>query len=165
MAGGSGGGGQPGQIQGSDTQNALFGTQMSIQDMTNRYKQLGLGGTGATPSGATSGAVKGMPGSGTTPVTPGTPASPGSPGTSGFGGGFGGGATPGTPGTPASGPTAYLMDIGRAPSLTGGIPQEFQGALGEGQFQDLSETTSAAVGAQQAKGQVASGIGSLIGGI
>jgi hypothetical protein len=145
--------------------NAMFGTQLSIKDMTNRYNQLGLGGTGATPSGATSGAVKGVPGSGTTPVTPGTPASPGSPGTSGFGGSFGVGGTSGMPASPASGPTAYLMDIGRAPSLTGGIPQEFQGALGEGQFQDLSETTQAAVGAQQAKGQVASGIGSLIGGI
>jgi hypothetical protein len=165
MAGGSGGGGQPGQIQGSDTQNALFGTQMSIQDMTNRYNQLGLGGTGATPSGATSGAVKGVPGSGTTPVTPGTPASPGSSGTPGGSGAFGGATFPGTPGSSASGPTAYLMDIGAAPSLTGGIPRQFQGALGEGQFQDLSETTSAAVGAQQAKGQVASGIGSLIGGI
>jgi hypothetical protein len=138
MAGGTGGGGQPGQIQGSDTANALFGTQLSIGDMTNRYKQLGLGNLQATPSGPTSGAVAGVPGSGTTPTT---------------GGSFGPGST------------AMQMDIGQRPSLTGGIPQEFQGALGQGQFQDLSETTSAAVGAQQAKGQVASGIGSLIGGI
>ena len=57
------------------------------------------------------------------------------------------------------------MDIGAAPSWTGGIPQEFQAALGEGQFQDLGETTQAAVGAQQAKGQAAQGIGSLIGAI
>jgi hypothetical protein len=165
MGGGLGGGGQPGQIQGSDIQNAMFGTQLSIQDMTNRYKQLGLGGTGALPSGPTTGAVAGVPGSGTTPTTPGTPASPGSPGTPGFGGAFGGAATPGTPASGPTGPTGYLMDIGAAPSLTGGIPQQFQGVLGEGQFQDLSETTQAEVGAQQAKGQVAAGAGSLIGGI
>jgi hypothetical protein len=165
MAGGIGGGGQPGQIQGSDTQNAMFGTQMSIGDMTNRYNQLGLGGTGATPAGRTHGAVAGVPGSGTTPVTPGTPATAGTPATPGTAGIFGSPGTPGTPATPASGPTAFLMDIGQRPSLTGGIPQEFQGAIGEGQFQDLSETTQAAVGAQQAKGQVASGIGGLIGGI
>jgi hypothetical protein len=118
--------------------NAMFGTQLSIADMTNRYKQLGLGATGATPSGPTSGAVPGVPGSGTTPTT---------------GGDFGAGSTP------------FQMDIGQAPSLTGGIPRQFQGALGQGQFQDLTETTGAAVGAQNAKGQVASGIGSLIGGI
>jgi hypothetical protein len=170
--GGVGGSGQPGQIQGSDIQNAMFGTQTSIADMTNRYNQLGLGGTGATPSGRTSGAVHGVPGSGTTPTTPGTPASPGSPATPGTpgtpGGAFGTPATSGTPGTPASpasGPTGYRMDIGQAPSLTGGIPREFQGALGEGQFQDLSETTSAAVSAQQAKGHAAQGLGQLIGGI
>jgi hypothetical protein len=138
MAGGLGGGAQPGQIQGSDIANAMFGTQMSIGDMTNRYKQLGLGQTNAMPSGPTSGAVAGVPGSGTTPTT---------------GGAF------------AGGPTGLQMDVGGLPSLTGGIPREFQGALGQGQFQDLSETTSAAVGAQQAKGQVAGGIGSLIGGI
>jgi hypothetical protein len=136
--GGTGGGGQPGDIQGSDKQNALMGAQTSIQDMTNRYKQLGLGQYGASPAGPASGAVPGVPGSGTTPTNPGN---------------FG------------SGPTGFQMDVGRAPSLTGGIPQQFQGALGEGQFQDLSETTSAAVGAQQAKGQAAAGIGQLIGGI
>jgi hypothetical protein len=160
MAGGLGGGAQPGQIQGSDTSNAMFGTQMSIQDMTNRYNQLGLGGSGAKPTGPAIGATAGVPGSGFTPTAGGTPATPGTAATPT--GGLG--STP-TPGTSASGPTAYMMDIGAAPSLTGGIPREFQGALGEGQFQDLSETTSAAVGAQQAKGQVASGIGSLIGGI
>ena len=136
--GGTGGGGQPGQIQGADISNANFGTALSIQDMANRYKQLGLGQTGASPSGPTTGAVPGVPGSGTTPTT---------------GGSFG------------SGSTAFGMDVGILPSLTGGIPTQFQGALGEGQFQDLGETTQAAVGAQQAKGQVASGIGSLIGGI
>jgi hypothetical protein len=136
--GGTGGGGQPGDIQGSDKANAMMGAQTSIADMTNRYKQLGLGQTSAIPSGPTSGAVPGVPGSGTTPTT---------------GGAFG------------AGPTGFQMDIGAAPSLTGGIPRQFQGVLGEGQFQDLSETTSAAVGAQQAKGQAAAGIGQLIGGI
>jgi hypothetical protein len=138
MAGGTGGGSQPGQIQGSDISNAMFGTQMSVQDMANRYKQLGLGQGGSIPSGPTTGAVSGTPGSGTTPTA---------------GGSFG------------AGPTGFRMDVGQAPSLTGAIPQQFLGALGEGQFQDLSETTSAAVGAQNAKGQVASGVGSLIGGI
>ena len=136
--GGAGGGGQPGQIQGSDKANALFGTQMSDLAMTNRYKQLGLGQVGASPTGPASGAVPGVPGSGTTPTT---------------GGSF------------SAGPTGYQMDIGAAPSWTGGIPQEFQAALGEAQFQDLGETTQAAVGAQQAKGQAAAGIGQLIGAI
>jgi hypothetical protein len=138
--GGTGGGGQPGQIQGSDKQNAMMGAQLSINDMENRYKQLGLGGRGASPTGPTTGAVAGVPGSGTTPVNL-------------------------NPGAFDAGPTGFQMDVGTAPSLTGGIPRQFQGALGEGQFQDLSETTSAAVGAQQAKGQVAQGIGGLIGGI
>ena len=137
--GGTGGGGQPGQIQGSDIQNALFGTQMSDVAMKNRYQQLGLGQTGTLPTGGpTTGAVAGVPGSGTTPTMPGA---------------FGVGSTP------------YRMDVGQLPSWTGGIPQMFQGALGEGQFQDLAETTQAAISSQQAKGQVASGIGQLIGGI
>ena len=136
--GGTGGGGQPGQIQGSDIQNAMFGTQMSDMAMKNRYQQLGLGGTGAGPSNINTGAVPGVPGSGTTGTSPGS---------------FG------------AGPTGYQMDIGAAPSWTGGIPEQFQAALGEAQFQDLGETTQAAVGAQQAKGQAAQGIGSLIGAI
>ena len=92
--GGTGGGGQPGQIQGSDIQNAMFGTQMSDLAMTNRYKQLGLGQVEATPSGPTSGAVPGVPGIGTTPTTTG-PFIPG--GGSGGGGGATGSWAPSTP--------------------------------------------------------------------
>jgi hypothetical protein len=136
--GGTGGGGQPGDIQGSDKANAMMGAQTSIADMTNRYKQLGLGGRGAAPTAPNTPYFSNVPGSGTTPTT---------------GGAF------------DAGPTGFQMDIGAAPSLTGGIPRQFQGVLGEGQFQDLSETTQAAVGAQQAKGQAAAGIGQLIGGI
>ena len=151
--GGTGGGGQPGQIQGSDISNAMFGTQASNTAMINRYKELGLSGTGATPSGPTTGAVPGVPGSGTTPTSTG-PFIPG--GGAGGGGGATGSWTPSTP---------LQMDIGQLPSWTGGIPNMFQAVLGEGQFQDLAETTQAAVGAQQAKGQAAAGIGQLIGGI
>lgn len=195
MAGGVGGGGQPGQIQGSDIQNAMFGTQVSDLAMQNRYQQLGLGGQGATVAGPTTGKTKGIPGSGTTPVTPGqfAPAPPTPPAptaTAGaplnlvgaaFGGTPPGVAQPGTPGAisggtgptgtaatpplPTTGPTAFEMDIGMAPSWTGGIQELFQAALGEGQFQDLGATTQAAVAGQQAKGAVAQGIGSLIGGI
>ena len=54
------------------------------------------------------------------------------------------------------------MEEGALPSWIN-IPQLFQGALGEAQFQDLGQTAGAAAGSAQAKGQTASGIGSGIG--
>lgn len=129
----SGGGNTVGEVSGQARSDALNLGNLSIEAMANRYKQLGLGETGATPSGPTTGAVAGIPGSGTTPTTPGN---------------FG------------AGPTAFQMESGTRPGWTN-IPQEFQAALGEAQFQDLGQTTSAAVGSQQAKGQTLSGIGQL----
>jgi hypothetical protein len=160
-----GGGNTVGEIPGQASGDAQRLTGESIQAMANRYQQLGLGGVGATPSGPTSGAVKGVPGSGTTPVNPGQfttgVAGGGGPGGSPFGGSGG----PGSPGLPTGGPTAFEMDIGVLPSETGGIPREFQAALGEAQFQDLGQTASAAAGSAQAKGQTFSGIGSALGGL
>lgn len=204
--GGTGGAGQPGQIQSSDLQNAMFGAQASTKAMEDRYKQLGLGAVGAQPSGPTVGAVPGVPGSGTTPTIPGSfsaggttggsssPSTGTSTGTGGIisslggapvtntgtgisslGGapvsavGGGSNTTSSTPSTTSStsigGPTAFQMDTGQLPSWTGGIPGQFSAALGEGQFQDLGTTTQAAVASEQAKGQLAQGIGGLIGGI
>lgn len=174
------GGNTVGEVSGQATGDATRLGGMSIDAMANRYKQLGLGGVSAQPAGATVGAKAGVPGSGTTPTTPGEFATGTTGGTAGDGssgnfGGFGshasdatGGAAGGTPGVPTGGPTAFEMDAGVAPSWTGGIPQEFQAALGEAQFQDLGQTTSAAVGSQQAKSQTLSGIGQLgglVGGI
>jgi hypothetical protein len=130
-----GGGNQVGEISGQATSDATRLAGESITAMANRYKQLGLGETGAMPSGPTTGAVPGVPGSGTTPTT---------------GGSFG------------AGPTAFQMEEGKLPGWTN-IPQEFQAALGEAQFQDLGQTASAAAGSAQAKGQTFSGIGSLAG--
>ena len=127
------GGNQVGQISSQASSDAMNLGNLSIEAMANRYQQLGLGQTGASPAGKTRGATPGIPGSGTTPTT---------------GGSFG------------AGPTAFQMEEGALPSWTN-IPQEFQAALGEAQFQDLGQTTSAAVGSQQAKGQTLSGIGQL----
>jgi hypothetical protein len=130
-----GGGNTVGQISGQASNDARNLGALSIETMANRYAQLGLGQTGATPSGPTSGAVPGIPGSGTTPTI--------------------GGAR-------GTGPTALQMEEGALPGWTN-IPQEFQAALGEAQFQDLGQTASAAAGSAQAKGQTFSGIGSLAG--
>lgn len=176
------GGNQVGQISGQASGDATRLGGMSVDAMARRYEQLGLGGQGAQPSGPTVAGQPGVPGSGYTPVTPGqfNPGGGTTGGTPGGGGstfgGFGhtvseiqpGGGGGGTPGVPTGGPTAFEMDAGVQPSWTGGIPQEFQAALGEAQFQDLGQTTSAAVGSQQAKGQTLSGIGQiggLLGGI
>jgi len=132
---GGGGGNTVGEISGQASGDARRLAGESIAAMARRYQQLGLGQTGALPSGPTVGAVPGVPGSGTTPTTPGS---------------FG------------AGPTAFQMEEGALPGWTN-IPQEFQAALGEAQFQDLGQTASAAAGSAQAKGQSLSGIGSLAG--
>jgi hypothetical protein len=132
-----GGGNTVGQISGQASGDAQRLGGLSIEAMANRYQQLGLGQTGAQPSGRTRRVVAGIPGSGTTPTTPGS---------------FG------------AGPTAFQMEEGAMPGVTN-IPQEFQAALGEAQFQDLGQTASAAAGSAQAKGQTFSGIGSALGGL
>jgi hypothetical protein len=94
----------------------------------------------------------------------------------GSGGSFGGGGTPGffSPfdvgvtnaaaansqtamanrynqlGMPGSTPEA--MDLGSAPSLTGGLPGQFQALQGEIQSQDLGLTSGSATAALQSKG-------------
>jgi hypothetical protein len=146
------GGNQVGQISGQASGDALNLGNMSIEALKNQYQALGLGATGATPSGPTTG----------------TPAGAGKPGATGVPGGtagVGAGTTPTDPGSFGAGPTGFQMDAGTLPSWTGGIPQMFQGALGEAQFQDLGQTASAAAGSAGAKGQTFAGIGSALSGI
>jgi hypothetical protein len=64
-------------------------------------------------------------------------------------------------GMPGSTPEA--MDLGVAPSLTGGIPAEFQAGLGQTQSQDLSQTTSSANSAIQSKSNQIGAIGQVAG--
>ena len=86
------GGGAPGVLSPFDIQAFQAGLGPAELAMGNRYSQLGLGGTGATPT---------------------------SPGALGTGG------------------TAERMDLGANPSLTGGIPAEFEAGLGQAQTGDL----------------------------
>lgn len=96
MSGGSASGGFPGLVSPFDVSALSTGQGASELAMGARYGQLGLGGTGATPT------------------------SPGS---------FG-----------PTGSTAFQMDEGLAPSLTGGIPGEFAAGAGQVQTQDLGNT-------------------------
>lgn len=111
--GGIGGSGDAGFLSPFDKNAFNQAQQSAIGALTNRYQQLGLGQTGAQPSGPTTGATAGIPGSGTTPTT---------------GGNFGAGST------------AMQMDLGQLPSVTGGIPAETQAGLGAVQTADLSQT-------------------------
>lgn len=113
MSGATGSSGSAGFLSPFDKNAFNTAQQGAISAITNRYQQLGLGQTGAMPTGPAVGATPGIPGSGTTPTTPGN---------------FG------------AGPTAYQMDIGQAPSITGGIPAETQAGLGAVQTADLSQT-------------------------
>lgn len=137
LAGGSntfGAPGGPGFISPFDLAAAGAGETESLTAMTNQYNRLGLGQNSASPAGATTGATPGIPGSGTTPVNPGS---------------FGSGSTP------------YQMDVGTAPSLTGGIPEQFQAVLGEGQTQDLGSTVSSALSSIAQKQNQIGGITSI----
>ena len=64
--------------------------------------------------------------------------------------------------------TPEQMDLGIAPSMTGGIPAEFQAGLGQVQTQDLGQTASSASSAIQSKqnqiGAIGQGAG-LLGGL
>lgn len=140
MSGGGksfGGSGSPGFLSSFDRGAAQQALQGGTAAITNRYQQLGLGQTGATPSGPTTGATPGIPGSGTTPVNPGN---------------FG------------PGPTAMQMDLGQLPSLTGGLPEEIQAMLGQVQTQDMSETGQQQSGKTGGAGQAISGAGKLASG-
>lgn len=127
--------GAPGAISPFDFGQFQTALQNATNATTNRYQQLGLGAGSARPSGPTTGAVAGVPGSGTTPTA---------------GGNFGAGST------------AYNMDIGQnnqfappgspgAPSLTGGLSEEALAGLGQLQTQDLSLTSQIAQGTNQGK--------------
>jgi hypothetical protein len=63
------------------------------------------------------------------------------------------------------GSTPEAMDLGQAPSLTGGLPAEAQATLGDIQASDLSSTASSAGSAIQGKGQQVSGITNLASGV
>jgi hypothetical protein len=130
--------GGPGFISPFDESQFTGGAARSIAAMTNSYKNLGLGQNAAAPSGPTTGAKAGVPGSGTTPTSPGS---------------FGAGST------------AYQMDVGAAPSTTGGIPALFEAGLGTQQTQDLGQTSSSALSAIRGKNQqtgiIGSGLGTL----
>lgn len=159
--------GQAGFLSPFDIGTANAAESFGTQAVVNRYQQLGLGGGGAMPSGPTTGAVPGIPGSGTTPTTGGSFASP----LSAAGGTTAGNANaPSMPanrgfGSPAvanmgAGPTAMQMDIGTAPSLTGGIPAEFQALLGEAQTADMAQTAGGGGGSGKG-GKGGGGIGAL----
>ncbi|HEX3525158.1 MAG TPA: hypothetical protein VHT52_24100 [Stellaceae bacterium] len=123
---GFGSAGSPGFLSGFDLGAANQAGAGASQAISNRYAQLGLGQTGAQPTGPATGATPGIPGSGTTPTTP---------------------------GNMGAGSTAMQMDLGTAPSLTGGIPEEIQAMLGQVQTQDMSQT------GQQQSGKGAGGKG------
>lgn len=135
--GGGGGGSGPGFISPFD-RNAFSQAQgAATTELTNRYQQLGLGATSASPSGPTVGATAGVPGSGTTPTTPGN---------------FG------------AGPTAMQMDLGQLPSVTGGIPEMFQAGMGQAQAQDLAQSASQQSGNNAKGGDIGQGVGKALGG-
>ena len=94
------GGGAPGVLSPFDIGAFAQGLGPAESAMRNRYAQLGLGQTGATPT---------------------------------------------DPGSMGSGSTAQQMDLGAAPSLTGGIPAEFQAGLGQVQSGDLSNSIALAL--------------------
>jgi hypothetical protein len=62
-----------------------------------------------------------------------------------------------------SGSTAEQMDLGNAPSLTGGIPQEFQAVMGQLQTADLNNpgTGGGKGGAKSGAGAGLSALGAL----
>lgn len=142
--------GAPGFISPFDQNAFNQGLGNSLAAMTNRYQQLGLGQTAASPSGPNqpfkgvggaqgSGSLQGWtPGSGTTPTTPGS---------------FGAGST------------AYQQDVGAKPSLVGGLPAEFEAGLGQQQTADLGATASSAASALQGKNQQTGLLGSGLGAI
>jgi hypothetical protein len=67
-----------------------------------------------------------------------------------------------------TGSTPEAQDLGLAPSITGGIPAEFQAGQGQLQTQDLGQTSSSAGSALQSKnnqiGAIGQGAG-LLGGL
>lgn len=143
--------GNPGFLSPFDINAATTGATNAAADMTKQYQNLGLGQVAASPSGpnqpfkgggatsAGAGSMQGWtPGSGTTPTTPGA---------------FGAGSLP------------LQQELGQAPTLTGGIPEQFQALLGQQQTADLGQTTTSALAALQGKnaqtGLIGGGLGAL----
>lgn len=157
--------GQPGGIgflSPFDLNSVANAGGQSVASMTNRYKQLGLGNVGATPTGPTTGATPGVPGSGATPTSPGSFFSPNTSPTAlttAINNAETGGTLSPTDRATLSGagPTAFQMDVGIAPSLTGGLPAEAGATAGEIQTQDLGLTSASAQAAIQGKSQQTSG--------
>jgi hypothetical protein len=67
-------------------------------------------------------------------------------------------ATPTTPGAFLTGSTPFMMDVGETPSLTGGIPAEFQAVMGQLQNAALSNPSGGA-GGGKGGGKSAAGAG------
>lgn len=143
--------GNPGFLSPFDLGAVANAQNQATGEITQTYQNLGLGQTAASPSG------------------PNQPFK-GAGGTTGGGGASGGwtpgsGTTPTTPGSFGAGSTAYQQDIGAQPSVTGGIPAQFQALLGQIQNQDLGATTTSALAALQGKnaqtGLIGGGLGAL----
>lgn len=60
------------------------------------------------------------------------------------------------------GSTAEQMDLGQAPSVTGGIPAEFQAILGELQNANLSQSSGGGGGGGKGGGGKGGGLGSVL---
>ena len=125
LMGGGGGGfgdfGMPGHVSPFDMHAVDLGQGASMQAMTNRYAQLGLSGTGATPH------------------SPGGPA--GGIGVANIGANITGPEGPGVQPDPNQEPTAEKMDLGQAPSLSGGIPAQFEALMGMIQNANLANAS------------------------
>ena len=114
--------GSPGFVSPFDMHAVSQGQGSSIQAMTNRYAQLGLSGTGATPH------------------SPGGPA--GGIGVGNIGASAPGSGAPGTaPPVTAGETTAEMMDLGQSPSLGGGIPAQFEAIMGMIQNANLANAS------------------------
>ena len=130
LVGGGGGGfgdfGMPGHVSPFDMHAVDAGQGASMQAMTNRYAQLGLSSTGATPH------------------SPGGPA--GGIGVANIGGNITGPEGPGVPPVTAGEPTAEQMDLGQIPSLVGGIPAQFEALMGMIQNANLANASMSGSG-------------------
>jgi hypothetical protein len=64
-----------------------------------------------------------------------------------------------------SGSTAEAMDLGAAPSLTGGIPAQYQALVGQMQNQALATAPGGSGGKTSSPAGTIGGIGSILGGL
>ena len=124
--------GSPGFVSPFDMHAVNAGRGASLQAMTNRYAQLGLSGTGATPTN------RGGPAGGI--------------GVGQIGANITGPEGPGVPPVAAGETTAEMMDLGQAPSLGGGIPAQFDALLGMIQTANLANASQSGGGGGGGKG-------------